>query len=222
MPSFFIWCVDVTRAKSDSDRLKKLVLAAKVFTHFDKSRHDSDIQAGAVSVLCSLLRSCSPLFIAKSKEVYWICKILHQLYSRCNEDSAKVSFCVDGSTLIINALEVIEINYRLGKKGDTKCLVVAQNLIDKLLSLACVPLVLIKRHEELMSSLVSNIHGATGRIVMLLVSFDRLSTLRYCLRCTHCLFNSEHEMSFDFVTTQRQQASTLVPSRPRKICRDRL
>ena len=43
---------------------------------------------------------------------------------------------------------------------------IAQNLVDKLISLSCVPLVLIKRHKELMSSLVLNVNGATGRIVM--------------------------------------------------------
>jgi hypothetical protein len=145
-------------------------LATKVFNHYDKSKHDKDIKAGAISIICSLIRSFSPFFITKSKEVYWLCKILIQLY-RCNEDRAKVSFCLDGSTLIINLLEIIEINYRLGKKGDMNCLVLAQNLFERLLSMACVPLVLIKRHEELMSSLVSNINGATGRIVMLFVSW---------------------------------------------------
>lgn len=162
--------LDVTRAKSDSDRLKKLAAAAKATNHHDKAKHDNDIKAGAVSILCNLLRSCSPFFIAKSKEVYWMCRILIQLY-RCNEDRAKVSFCLDGSTLLINLLEVIEINYRLGRKGDVKCLVLAQNVIDKLLSVACVPIVLIKRHEDLMLSIVSNINGCSGRLVMLIVSF---------------------------------------------------
>lgn len=77
-----------------------------------------------------------------------------------------MSFCLEGSTLIINLLELIEIHYRLGKKGDTKCLAMAQNLVDKLTTLSCVPLALIKRSDELMSSLVGNINGATGRIVM--------------------------------------------------------
>lgn len=99
--------------------------------------------------------------------MYFVCKILDHLY-RCNEDKAKVSFCLDGSALIINLLELIEINYRLGRKGDTKCLVAAQNLIDKLLNFAVVPLSLIKRREELMFSLVSSINGATGRLVMFL------------------------------------------------------
>ena len=160
---------DVTRARSDSDRLKKLIAAAKATNHHDKTKHDTDIKAGAVSILCNLLRSCSPFFIAKTKEVYWICKVLVQLY-RCNEDRAKVSFCLDGSSLIINLLEVIEINYRLGRKGDVKCLALAQNVIDKLLSAAYVPVVLIKRYEDLMVSLVSNINGAVGRLVMLIVS----------------------------------------------------
>ncbi|KAL3804711.1 hypothetical protein HJC23_008526 [Cyclotella cryptica] len=157
--------LDITRAKNDSERLKRLNAAAQAFNHHDKAKHDHDVKAGAISILCNLLRSCAPFFIVKSKEVNGLCKILLQLY-RCNEDRAKVSFCLDGSTLIIYLLEVIEINYRLGKKGNTKCMTMAQNLVDKLISLACVPLVLIKRHEELMSSLVSNINGATGRIVM--------------------------------------------------------
>ena len=162
---------DVTRAKNESDRLKKLAATAKVFNHHDKSKHDDDVKAGAVSILCNLLRSCSPFFVSQSKEVYWLCKILIQLY-RCNEDRAKVSFCIDGSILLINLFEVIEVNYRLGKKGDALCLVVAQKTIDKLLSFACVPLSLIKRDDELMLSLMSNINGATGRIVMFMVSFD--------------------------------------------------
>lgn len=52
------------------------------------------------------------------------------------------------------------------------CLVVAQNLINRLLSVACVPLDFIKRHEDLISSLVSNVNGATGKLVMLIVSFN--------------------------------------------------
>jgi hypothetical protein len=158
--------IDVTRAKSDTDRLKKLALAAKAFSHSDASKHDDDIKAGAASILCSLLRSCSP---AKSKEVVLLCKILIKLY-RCNEDRARASFCIDGAVLITNLLEVIEINYRLGRRGDAMCLVVAQNLIDKLLSVACVPVAFIKRHEDLISSLVSNVNGATGKLVMLIVS----------------------------------------------------
>jgi len=40
--------VDVTRAQNESDRVNKLASAARVFSHHDKSKHDQDIQAGAV------------------------------------------------------------------------------------------------------------------------------------------------------------------------------
>jgi len=63
-------------------------------------------------------------------------------------------------------LEVIEINYRLGKLGDPKCLLLANDVIYKLLDVAKVPLTMIKHENELVSSLVSNINGASGKYVM--------------------------------------------------------
>eukprot|EP00970_Alexandrium_tamarense_P003355 scaffold529_cov196-Alexandrium_tamarense.AAC.51 len=157
--------LDVTRATNDTDRLKRLNAAAKIFNHHDKRKHDHDVKAGAVAVVCNILRSFSAVFVAKSKEVQCLCNILLHL-CRCSEDRARASFCLDGTSLIVSLLEVVEINYRLGQMGSTKCLVSAQNTIDRLISFACVPLDMIKRSDELMSSLVSNINGATGRIVM--------------------------------------------------------
>ena len=112
-----------------------------------------------------MLCSYSQLFIAKSKEIQQLCRILLQLY-RCSDERVRASFCLDGSTLIITLLEVIEINYRLGKKGDTKCLVLAQNVVDKLINLARAPLALVKSHNSLLSTLISYINGATGKIAM--------------------------------------------------------
>ena len=68
--------------------------------------------------------------------------------------------------MITNLLEVIEINYRLGKLGDPKCLLLANDVICKLLSVAKVPLSMVKNKDEFISSLVSNINGASGKYVM--------------------------------------------------------
>ncbi|KAL7466343.1 hypothetical protein ACHAXS_006642 [Conticribra weissflogii] len=157
--------VDVTRAKDDADRVKKLAAAVKEFNHHDKDKHDSDIKSGAVSIVCNILRSCSPFFIAKSKEVQYLCKILLQLF-RCSEDRARAAFCLDGSTLIAVLLEIIEINYRLGKKGDVKSLVLVQNVVETLIQLARVPLTMVKRHCELLTCLINYINGVTGKLAM--------------------------------------------------------
>jgi hypothetical protein len=156
---------DVTRAKDDSHRLEKLQLAAEALDHHDRQKHDEDIKAGAVQIVCHILRSCSPLFIKKSEQVKSCCNIFLQLY-RCSQDRARASFCIDGFTLVTNLLEVIEINYRLGKLGDPKCLLLANDVICKLLDVAKVPLTMIKNEDEFVSSLVSNINGASGKYVM--------------------------------------------------------
>lgn len=155
---------DVTRAKNNTDRLKILVDASNEFNHNDARKHDSDIKAGAIAILCSILRSCSPFFIARSNEIQKCLTIVLCLY-RCSDDRLYASFCTDGSTLILDLLELIEINYRLGKKGDARSLVLAQNVIHKL-SQARVPLAMVRGQEELLSSLVGNINGVTGRFVM--------------------------------------------------------
>jgi hypothetical protein len=156
---------DVTHGKNDSDRLKKLITAAHSFDHSDSRAHDRDIKDGAVAIVCSILRSCSPFLIARSKEIQLCLMILMRLYRCCSEERLCASFCTDGTILILDLLELIEINYRLGKKGDPKSLVLAQHVID-VLSQARIPLSMVKRQEELISSLVGNIHGATGRFVM--------------------------------------------------------
>ena len=154
----------MTRGKNDSDRLRKLVTAAKLFDHTDSKSHDRDVKDGAVAIVSSILRSCSPFFIARQKEIQLCLMILLRLY-RCSEERLCASFCTDGTTLILDLLELVEINYRLGKKGDTKSLVLAQHVID-VLSQARAPLTMVKRQEELLSSLIGNIHGATGRFGM--------------------------------------------------------
>lgn len=156
---------DATRAKDDSQRLEKLHLATEELDHHNAQHHDEDIKAGAVQIVCSILRSCSPFFIAKSEVVKSCCTILLQLY-RCSQDRARASFCTDGFTLITNLLEVIEINYRLGKLGDPKCLLLANDVVCKLLGVAKVPLTMVKNKDEFLSSLVSNIKGASGKYVM--------------------------------------------------------
>lgn len=161
---FFVTIADVTRAKNNNDRLKLLIAAAKEFNHNDPRKHDSDIKAGAIAFLCSILRSCSPYFIARSKEIQNCLTIILCLY-RCSEERLCASFCTDGSTLTLDLLELIEINYRLGKRGDAKSLVLAQNVIYKLCQ-ARVPLSMVRGQEELLSSLVGNINGVTGRFVM--------------------------------------------------------
>lgn len=99
----------MTRACNDGDRLKKLAAAAKAFNHGDANKHDSDIKAGAVALVCNILRSCSPFFIARSKEIRHCLNILLSLY-RCSEERLRASFCTDGSTLVLMLLELIEIN----------------------------------------------------------------------------------------------------------------
>ena len=157
--------VDATRAKTDNDRLKKLIAASKLFDHCDASKHDADIKAGAVSLVCAILRSCSMFFKSRSKEIQHCLKILLNLF-RCSTDRLCASFCTDGAALFLVLLEFIEINYRLGKKGDVKSLVLAQGVLDKLVAGARVPLSRIKLQEDLLSSLVGNISGATGSLVM--------------------------------------------------------
>lgn len=120
--------LDATRAKSESDRLKKLNICLKAFDHRDADKHDSDIKAGAVAIICSIVRSCSPAFISKSKEIRFSLKILLQLYRYCSGDRLRASFCTDGASLIPDLLELVEINYRLGKRGDTK--VSGNSLLD--------------------------------------------------------------------------------------------
>mmetsp|Transcript_15502 Transcript_15502/g.32613 ORF Transcript_15502/g.32613 Transcript_15502/m.32613 type:complete len:500 (+) Transcript_15502:151-1650(+) len=179
--------LDVTRAKDDADRVKKLAIAVKAFNHHDKDTHDADIKSGAISIVCNVLRSCSPFFIAKSKEVQHLCKILLQLL-RCNEDRARAAFCLDGSALITVLLEVIEINYRLGRKGDVKCLVLVQNVFEKLIHLARVPLTMVKRHNELLICLINYINGVTGKLAMY-----------HSIRCIATL--SEHTLNKQAVLT---------------------
>eukprot|EP00986_Skeletonema_menzelii_P010235 scaffold4939_cov149-Skeletonema_menzelii.AAC.8 len=154
----------------------KLRLAAEELDHHNTSQHDADIKAGAVPIVSSILRSCSPFFIAKSEVVKYCCTILLHIY-RCSQDRARASFCTDGFTLITNLLEVIEIQYRLGKLGDPKCLLLANDVICKLLDVAKVPLTMVKNKDEFVSSLVSNINGASGKYVMhlSLKSIARLS-----------------------------------------------
>ena len=156
--------IDVTRAKNNNDRLKILTAAAKEFNHNDVRKHDSDIKAGAIAFLCSILRSCSPYFIERAKEIQNCLTITLCLY-RCSEERLCASFCTDGSALVLDLLELIEINYRLGKRGDAKSLVLAQNVVYKLCH-ARVPLAMVRGHDDLLSSLVSNINGVTGRFVM--------------------------------------------------------
>ena len=155
----------MTRAKNDGDRLKKLVAAAEAFDHSDIKKHNSDVKAGAFSIVCSILRSCMPFLIANSKEIRIILKILLQLLT-CSDDRLCASFCTDGSALTLDLLELIEINYRLGKKGDPKSLVLAQHVVEKLMVGVRVPLVMVKQQEELLLSLVNNINGCTGKFAM--------------------------------------------------------
>ncbi|KAL9188642.1 hypothetical protein ACHAXT_007020 [Thalassiosira profunda] len=157
--------LDAARAKSDGDRLKKLAAAAKAFDHSATANHDADIKSGAGAVLCSVLRSCSSVFAAKPKEVQLCLTILLQLY-RCSDERLRASFCTDGCALVLDLLELIEINYRLGRKGDAKSLVLAQRVLNKLIGVARVPLEMVNRHDELLSSLVGNINGVTGRFAM--------------------------------------------------------
>lgn len=156
--------LDVTRGEHDKDRLQKLLTAAQAFDHTDTKTHNRDIQDGAVVIVCSILHSCSPFFVARAKEIQLCLTILLRLY-RCSEERLCASFCTDGTNLILIFLELIEVNYRLGKKGDAQHIVLAQRVID-ILCKARVPLSMVKRQEELISSLVGNVHGATGRFVM--------------------------------------------------------
>ena len=163
--SFLLFTVDVTRAKDDSQRLEKLRLAVEAFDHHETQKHDDDVRKGGVHIVSSILRSLSPFFVAKSEQVKSCCTILLQLY-RCSQERKSASFCTDGFTLITNLLEIIEINYRLGKLGDPQCLLLAKQVIDELLHVAKVPLTMVKHEDELVSSLVSNINGASGKYVM--------------------------------------------------------
>ena len=156
--------VDVTRAKNSNDRLKILISAVKEFNHNDPRKHDSDIKAGAIAFLCSILRSCLPYFIARSKEIQSCLTIILCLY-RCSDERLCASLCTDGTRLVLDLLELIEINYRLGKRGDAKSLVLAQNVMYKLCQVR-VPLTMVRGQDDLLSSLVGNINGVTGRFVM--------------------------------------------------------
>ena len=53
----------------------------------------------------------------------------------------------------------------MGKKGDTPTLVLAQRIIDTLSSIR-VPLSMVNEQEQLLSSLIGNITGCTGHLVM--------------------------------------------------------
>ena len=143
--------------------MKKLAVTAKAFNHNDIPKHDSDVKAGAVAIVRSVLRSCSISFSGRSKEIQHCLQILLNLY-QCSEERLCASFCTDG-IIIIDLLELIEINYRLGKKGDIPTLVLAQHVVDKLSSVR-VPLSMVKEQEQLLSSLVGNITGCTGHLVM--------------------------------------------------------
>ena len=143
--------------------MKKLTAAAKAFDHNDIRKHDSDIKTGAVAIVRSILHSCSMSFSGRSKEIQHCLQILLNLY-RCSEERLCASFCTDG-IIILDLLEIIEINYRLGKKGDIPTLVLAQRIIDKLSSIR-VPLSMVKEQEQLLSSLIGNITGCTGQLVM--------------------------------------------------------
>ena len=90
-----------------------------------------------MAVICSILRSCSPFYITKSKEIVSCLTILLRLY-RCSIDRLCASFCTDGTTLILILHELVEINYRLGKKGDVQALVLARSILEKLAGAATV------------------------------------------------------------------------------------
>jgi len=153
--------------------LKKLAVAAKAFNHNDMRKHDNDVKQGAVAILRNILRSCSMTFSGRSKEVQHCLQILLHLY-RCSEERLCASYCTDG-IIILDLLEIIEINYRMGKKGDISTLVLAQRIIDKLSSIR-VPLSMVKEQEQLLSSLIGNITGCTGSLVMN-ISFKILASL---------------------------------------------
>lgn len=156
--------LDVTRSNDiGNGRLKKLAVAAKAFNHNDIRKHDSDVKQGAVAIVRSILHSCSMSFSGRSKEIQHCLQILLNLY-RCSEERLCASFCTDG-IIILDLLEIIEINYRLGKKGDIPTLVLAQHVVDKLSSVR-VPLSMVNEQEQLLSSLIGNITGCTGHLVM--------------------------------------------------------
>lgn len=157
--------LDVTRAKDDSQRLEKLELAVGAFDHHETNKHDDDIRKGAVHIVSSILRSLTPFFVAKADQVKSCCILLLQLY-RCSVERARASFCTDGCALITILLEVVEIHYRLGKLGDTECLLLSKEVIEKLLDVAKVPLSMVKNEGDFISSLVSNVMGASGKYVM--------------------------------------------------------
>ena len=100
---------DVTRAKDDSDRLNKLIIAEKTFNHNETDKHDNDIKAGAVKIVCGILRSCSPFQKTQTRSCL---AILLQLY-RCSPSRLCASFCTDAAALTPQLMELIEINYRL-------------------------------------------------------------------------------------------------------------
>lgn len=135
------------------------------FDHHETNKHDDDIRKGAVHIVSSILRSLTPFFVAKADQVKSCCILLLQLY-RCSVERARASFCTDGCALITNLLEVVEIHYRLGKLGDTECLLLSKEVIEKLLDVAKVPLSMVKNEDDFISSLVSNVMGASGKYVM--------------------------------------------------------
>ena len=135
------------------------------FDHHETNKHDDDIRKGAVHIVSSILRSLTPFFVAKVDQVKSCCILLLQLY-RCSVERARASFCTDGCALITNLLEVVEIHYRLGKLGDAECLLLSKEVIEKLLDVAKVPLSMVKNEDNFISSLVSNVMGASGKYVM--------------------------------------------------------
>ena len=135
------------------------------FDHHETNKHDDDIRKGAVHIVSSILRSLTPFFVAKADQVKSCCILLLQLY-RCSVERARASFCTDGSALITNLLEVIEIHYRLGKLGDADCLLLSKEVIEKLIDVAKVPVFMVKNEDDFISSLVSNVMGASGKFVM--------------------------------------------------------
>mmetsp|Transcript_23964 Transcript_23964/g.41018 ORF Transcript_23964/g.41018 Transcript_23964/m.41018 type:complete len:199 (-) Transcript_23964:463-1059(-) len=80
-------------------------------------------------------------------------------------------------------------NYRLGKKGDVKSLVLAQRVANKLMAGAWVPLSMVKQRDHLLSSLIGNINGATGRFVMHL-SMKIIANLSEHSQNKHLMFSS--------------------------------
>lgn len=207
---------DATRSESNTgDRLKKLIIATKEFNHYNCDKHNSDIKAGAVTIVCSLIKSCAPFSKSSSpfneEEIRTCLRMLVRLYRSSDQKRLQASFCTDASTLISLLLELIEINFRLGSRGDAKSLVLAQDIMAKLISVARVKLTWVKDYTTMVSSLIDTINGATGKFVMhqsmqliatlsehddnkrLLLTFDRFLE-SIAIRTTH-MYESVREES---------------------------